>query len=445
MAFEFKLPDIGEGLVHGEIVKWLVNEGDTVAEDQPLVEVLTDKANVVIPSPRPGKVVRFGGKEGEVINVGALLCVIDDSGGGATHPAKGEAKHPTAVAEHPSADQTLFTVPKEMPGSQYLTGAQAAQKPAGRVVATPAIRKLARELKVDIEVVRGSGAGGRVTEEDVRGHASGAKSSPPAHVPAHAPAHVTAHAPAVPTAPAKAQPAHVPPGSEQRIPIKGVRRVIAEHMRRSKTTAAHFTYVEEIDVTELVRLQDGAKKHAADKGVKLTYLPFIIKKLIPAMKKHPTINATVDDEKGELVVKAYYNFGIATMTDQGLMVPVVKNCESKSILEIAKEVQRLSDLARAGRIPLEDLKGGTFTITSPGKLGGLLATPIINYPEVAILGVHKIEKRPVVIEDKIVVRDMMNVSISLDHRVIDGLTAAEFIAEFKRYLESPQLLFMEMV
>jgi len=437
MAFEFKLPDIGEGLVHGEIVKWLVKEGDTVAEDQPLCEVLTDKANVVIPSPRPGRVLKFGGKEGDIINVGGLLCLIEVSGAGApAQHSKPQAEHEPPVSEHPSADQTLFTVPKEMPGSQYLTGVPATQsKPAGRAVAAPAIRKLARELGVSIENVHGSGAGGRITEDDVRKAAAKPHETSPA----------ASHGLPTTHAPAKPQPTHLPAGSEQRIPIKGVRRVIAEHMHRSKSTAAHFTYVEEIDVTELVRLQEGAKKHAAEKGAKLTYLPFIIKKLIAAMKKHPSINATVDDEKGELVLKGYYNFGIATMTDQGLMVPVVKNCESKSILEIAKEIQRLSDLARAGRIPLEDLRGGTFTITSPGKLGGLFATPIINYPEVAILGVHKIEKRPVVVDNAIVIRDMMNVSISLDHRVVDGLTAAEFIAELKRYLESPQLLFMEMV
>lgn len=406
MAFEFKLPDIGEGVHEAEILKWLVKEGDQVKEDQPLVEIMTDKVNAAIPAPRAGRILKRFGKEGEVIKVGSVLLVIGEAGQSA--PGAPSAPAPQApVAIEP----------------ERAVGVGAAAAPsAGKAQATPAVRKLAREVGLNIDEVAGTGPGGRVTEADVKAAKAG---TAPA-----APARVVASGPMAPTS--------IPSGErEERIPLRGLRKRIADHMHEARQHAAHFTYVEEADMSEIVALRERAKKVAEAKGVKLTFLPFILKAVTHALKDHPMLNASLDEAKGEIVIKRYYNLGIATNTDQGLVVTVIRDAERKSILELAREVEALAEKARTGKLTLTDIQGSTFTITSVGKLGGVMSTPIVNYPEVAILGVNKIEKRAVVVDDKVVIRDRMNLSISLDHRVVDGYVGAVFLADVIKYLEDP--------
>jgi pyruvate dehydrogenase E2 component (dihydrolipoamide acetyltransferase) len=411
MAFEFRLPDIGEGMVEAEIVRWFVQEGDSVQEDQPMVELMTDKANVVIPSPRKGVVLKRFGREGEVVKVGSVLVVIGEPGEVPVAAETGvEAAVPASATQEVSAPT---------PGVGPVV-------PPGRVLATPATRRLARELGVDLRQVPPTGPHGRVTKEDVLRFAEAQR------------------APAAPAPPPPVEAPVVPVGPEERIPLRGLRRVIARRMVQSKRTAPHFTYVEEVDMTELVRWREQMKPIAEAQGVRLTYLPFIIKAVVIGLKRFPVINASLDEEKEEIVLKKYYHIGIAVQTDQGLTVPVIHDADKRSLLDLAREVERLSKAAREGRLALHEVRGSTFTITSLGKLGGLLATPIINYPEVAILGVHKIEPRPVVRNGEIVVRSMMNVSLSFDHRVVDGAVGAEFTQVVREHLENPHLLFLQM-
>ncbi|MDA2927077.1 2-oxo acid dehydrogenase subunit E2, partial [Acidobacteria bacterium AH-259-G07] len=376
MPFEFKLPDIGEGIVEGEIVRWLVKEGEHVEEDQPIVEVMTDKATVEIPSPLKGKIAKRIGDEGEVIKVGATMVVIEEKeeegqSGVKLEPAKPRVDKPKTKLQEPR--------PTEAP------------VPAGGpVLATPAVRRLAREMGVELSQVQGSGPRGRVTREDLERFKS---------------------------APAEIRPERVKPrpasGEVETIPYRGVRKKIGERLVASKRTAPHFTYVEEVDVTELVRVRKQFQESDKGQKVRLTYLPFLMKAVVRGLKEYPLLNSTLDEEEGVIRLKKYYNIGIATDTPEGLIVPVVRDVDKKDILKLAQEVTGLSEAARAGKAKLEDLKDGTFTITSLGALGGVLATPIINYPEVAILGVHKIAQKPVVRDGQIVVRDMMNLSISL--------------------------------
>ena len=398
MLYEFRLPDIGEGVAEGEVVRWLVKEGDELQEDQPMVEIMTDKATVEIPTPRAGRVAKLMYAEGQICPVGKVLIAIEVADAPGTAAA---APEPARVDVAPSAS-TGERAPRN-------NGVNA--RDAG-VLATPATRKLARDAGVDIRDVTGSGPAGRVTSDDVRAHAE----SP------------------APTSAAE---------GDTRIPFRGVRRKIAEHMVFSKHTAAHFTYVEEIDCTDLVALRERANAKLADQGTKLSFLPFIVKATANALVKFPQLNATLDDAAGEIIQRGHRHIGLATATDAGLIVPVVRDADRMSITQLAGEIERLAALTRSGKAAREDLSGSTFTITSLGALGGLLATPIINHPEIAILGVHKIARRPAVRGDSIVIRDLMNLSISVDHRVVDGYDAARFIAEIKATLESPGPLFPE--
>ena len=358
-----------------------------------MVEVMTDKATVEIPAPRAGKVARIFVAEGKTCAVGQVMIAIDDGSATVIPDANGNEK-PTTVATIRSAD-------------------------AGeRVLATPATRRLARELGVDLTSVRPTGRGGRVTSDDVRG-----KGAPPA---------------------ASLATAAIPAEDEERIPFRGLRKTIAQNLSRSKLTATHFTYVEEVDVTDLVTMRARAKERAAERGVKLSYLPFIVKAVVQGLKKWPSINSSLDEAKQEIVQKKVYHLGIATQGPQGLSVGVVRHADRRSLLDLSSEIERLSDAIRAGKAVREDLVGSTFTISSLGQLGGLLATPIINFPEAAILGVHKIAERPTVRAGQIVIRSLMNLSISVDHRIADGYDAAMFIQEVKTYLEDPTLLFLEM-
>ncbi len=399
MAYEFKLPDIGEGVVEGEIVRWRVATGDTVDEDQPMVEVMTDKATVEIPSPVKGTVTKTVGGEGDIIAVGETLVVIDLGEQGSTDIP--EQKH-TQGAVGPAGDSEK-------------AGAPAKKAAAGSgVLATPAVRNVARKRGIDLSKVTGSGPGGRITEDDLDQFEK---------------------TDAIAAAVGQAE----PEASIERIPYRGLRRKIGDHLSLSKRSAVHYTYVEEVEVTNLVELRDSLRARGYDH---LTYLPFVLKAVVTGLKKFPLVNSTLDEEKEEILLKKVYHLGIATATDQGLLVPVVRDVDKKSLLELSSDIERLVTEARKGRSKLEDLKGSTFTVTSLGRMGGLVATPVINYPEVAILGVHRIEKRPVVREGAVVIRDMMNLSLSADHRVVDGSVAAEFIHCLMGVLESPGLLLL---
>lgn len=448
MSFEFKLPDIGEGVVEGEIVEWLIAEGDAVAEDQPIVAVMTDKATVEIPSPKAGTITKLGAAAGETVPVGSVLVTIEPSDGSASAPAAtpaAEAPKPAAAAPAPKAVPAPKAAPAPAPKAAPAPVAVAPSTAAapGEVLASPATRKRARELGVDLASVRGTGQRGRITVDDV----DQAAARPAAAPVAAAAGGALAPAPAAAQAPLLALPRRdFGPGEmlEERVPLKGLRKRIADAMINSKHTAAHFAYVDECDMTELVALRKRLKPEAEKYGVKLTFLPFIVKALVPCLKEHPLLNASLDDATGELVLKKYYNIGIATDTPQGLTVPVIKDVERKSILEIAAEMTELTNRARAQRTKMEDITDGTFTVTSTGNIGGLFATPIINHPEVGILGVPKIQQRPVVRDGEIVIRDMIHLAISLDHRVVDGAVGARFMNTLISYLSEPSRIFLEL-
>jgi pyruvate dehydrogenase E2 component (dihydrolipoamide acetyltransferase) len=415
MAFDFYMPDIGEGVVEGEIVGWKVKEGDVVKLDQVLVEVMTDKATVELPSPRAGKVLKIFYADGAIAPVGKILVAIDDGTAGTEMPKHGHAT--TSTSTSTSTSTLSATAPS--------TNGHAVSRE--RTLATPATRKLARELGIDLGRVPATGKHGRVTTADVKSFGSHPESPSPSQSKSTELVRV-AHG-----------------GDEERIPLRGIRKKIAEAMSRSVHTAAHFTYVEEIDMTELVSVRDRAKARAADRGVRLNYLPFIVKAVVSGLKKWPMLNASLDESTQEIVRKRYYHIGIAAQGPQGLAVSVVRDADKRSIFDLATEVDRLGDAVRAGTATREELTGSTFTISSLGKLGGVLATPIINFPEVAILGVHKIEERPAVRHGQIVARHLMNLSISVDHRLADGWDGAMFLQDVKSLLEDPTTMFMEMV
>jgi pyruvate dehydrogenase E2 component (dihydrolipoamide acetyltransferase) len=418
MAWQFILPDIGEGVVDAEVQKWFVKPGDKVVEDQPLVEVMTDKATVTIPSPKRGTVLKLHWKEGEIAKVHQPLVDLDLEGGATAASAPAPAHKPASPSGHLPAP-----APAPAPATRA-TGAKA--------IAAPAVRAMARELGMDINVVPGSGPGGRVTKDDLKkgGNGSAAVAQSTFQEPVPLPS---------------ARPVSTPAGQIEVIPFRGLRKKIAEKMAQSVHTAAHFTFVEQVDVTELKRVKGNVAAAAEEQGVKVTYLPFIVKAVVAALKKHPTLNATLDEAKGEIQVKRWYNIGIASATEAGLVVPVVKNADKLSLLGVASEINRISADTKAGKGKPDDMSGSTFTITSLGAQGGLFATPVINFPEVAILGIHKIQPTPVVRDGQIVARDIMYVSLSFDHRVIDGHVGAAFTYTLIRYLEDPNLLFMEMV
>jgi pyruvate dehydrogenase E2 component (dihydrolipoamide acetyltransferase) len=428
MAFEFRLPDIGEGVVEGEVVKWLVKTGDTVREDQPMVEVMTDKATVEIPSPKAGVIKEIRALEGKMCAVGAVMVVIEEAESAAKKPepptAKEERQFLTKTPNTNGGGHNILKLPT--PNVQQVTAS------SGKVLATPATRKLARDLGVDLAAVSATGENGRITKEDVQAHAQGGTTS---HAGGPQIATARAYAPQ-PTARAE---------GDERVPFRGVRKKIAENMHRSRQTAAHFTYVEECDMTELVALRKRAKKRAEERGLKLSFLPFIVKAVCAGLKKFPIVNSTLDEQAQEIVLRKRYHVGVAAASDAGLIVPVLKDADQMSLFDMAAKLDELSEKAKTGKASRDELTGSTFTISSLGTLGGVLATPIINYPEVAILGVHKIKQAPVVRDGQIVIRDVMNLSISLDHRIVDGYEGAQFLQHVIGLLEDPTLMFMEMV
>ncbi len=402
------MPDIGEGIAEGEILKWLVKQGDKVSEEQPLVEVMTDKVNVQIPSPWTGTVSKVLVKEGDIVKVGQVIVTID-SEGGSSRPAMAQTKSERPAPTGPQ--QSTMAVPPQ----QSKIGAES-------VMATPATRRLAREMGVDITRVQGSGPAGRITEEDVKMAAGQGASARPGTT----------------VSVSMAKP------NEERVPVRGLRKIVAERMSKSIHTTAQVTHVDEVDMTELVQLRESMKAEGEERGVKLTFLPLIVKAVIPALKEFPYVNASLDDQAGEIILKKSYNIGIATDTENGLVVPVLKDVDKKDVFQIASEIQQLAAKARSGQLTLEDVHGSTFTITNQGSVGGLFATPIINYPESAILGTHRISKRPVVRDGKIEIRDVMFLSLSFDHRILDGAYAARFVNKLMSVLQDANLLRAEL-
>jgi pyruvate dehydrogenase E2 component (dihydrolipoamide acetyltransferase) len=397
---EFKMPEIAESVHEGEIGKILVKEGDYVKKEQPLLEVLTDKVNTELPSPYEGYVIKILVKEGDVVSVGTPLIIIGDR---------------------------LEDVKKEII-EERITIDNKGDIKVERPLAAPAVRKLARELGVDLSLIKGTGPKGRITREDVLNYVNKLKEE------------------VKEVKEIKEVKIERKEALEEVIPIRGIRRKIAEHLRLSKDRAVHTLHVDEIDMTEIVKLRERLKKIADEQNVKLTYLPFIIKAVATALKKHPYFNAIVDDEKGEIILKKYYNIGVAVDTPDGLIVPVIKDVDKKSIIQIARELEDISNRAREGKLNLEELQDGTFSITNVGSIGGVFAFPVIDYPRVAILGTHKIKKVPVVNEkDEIVIRYMMFVSLSFDHRVVDGAEAARFTRTLARILENPDIFILEVI
>jgi pyruvate dehydrogenase E2 component (dihydrolipoamide acetyltransferase) len=434
---DLKLPELGEGVHEGELVKWLVKVGDVVKDDQLVCEIMTDKATIELPAPFHGKVTKLAAKEGQVVHVGQVMLEYEGAGASASAAsASAPAAHapaPAAVASAP-APVAAAAAPVAMAASAPVASGGAMLSVGGRVTAAPATRKLAREAGVDITSVPGSGPSGRVMKEDVERLISGGAGA------------TAAGAPTLARAP-MARPFGAPAQLEERVAFKGLRKKIAEKMRQSKDKAAHFTYVEECDATALVQLRAQAKDIGAKQGVKVTFLPFVMKAMVAALRKYPILNSTLDEQAGEIVYRNYYNIGLSIQTEDGLTAPNVKNVESKSVLQLAKEIQELVDRARAKKLTQEDFAGGTITLTNAGSIGGLFATPVINFPEVAILGFNKIFRKPVVVmengKETIAIRDWTYFSISLDHRIVDGAMGAEFMNEFIRYIQNPSLLILE--
>ncbi|MBE3577612.1 MAG: 2-oxo acid dehydrogenase subunit E2 [Limnochordales bacterium] len=439
MRWEFRLPDLGEGIYEAEVVSWLVRPGEEVTEDQIVAEIETDKAIAEIPSPVKGKVVELLAAEGAVVQVGQPLLVFEvesmpaalssssGSGGGAEaesmplpgpqleaedESAPGPGPEP-ASEPRPPLDRAAFSLgPPVQPGPQLVTEPEAGQSEQqiaseqARSQAVPHVRRLARDLGVDITAVAGTGPAGRVTQPDVLRAASEAGRRP------------------------------------ERVPLRGIRRATALNMARSFYTAPHAAVMDEVEVGELVRLREILLPRADARGVKLTYLPFIIMAAVRALKKHPYLNASLDDERQEIILHYEYNIGIATDTPGGLLVPVIKAADTLDLWGLAAEIERLASAARRQQLEHREMQNGTFTITNVGSLGGVWSVPIIRHPEVAILAVHRIRRRPVARGEQVAVGQMLNLVLTFDHRVVDGADALRFLRDLRLYLEHPALIFM---
>jgi 2-oxoisovalerate dehydrogenase E2 component (dihydrolipoyl transacylase) len=496
MAKEFLLPELAESVVEGEILKWMVKEGDDIKVDQPIVEVMTDKVTVELPSPFAGKLTKIIAPEGSVVAVKAPIAIIDD-GSGASAPAaevpKAETAPPPVAEGKPQGDAPIkdaaepaqfgtVTATDSAVSSSYGMGSMAAkfERPApasqpsgdaavakagygdmgaagtvpaaagvnkfGRVLAVPAARAMAREMDVDIAQVPGSGPLGRVGVDDVKAFATNGASAPAA-TPSSAPA-PAAKAPTGSGMPVQPVQYKTPKGYEsleERVPLRGLRRAISNQMLASHLYTVRTLTVDEVDMSALVALRERMKPVASTAGVKLTYLPFIFKAVASALKAHPNINSSIDEAAQEIVKKNYFNIGCAVDTEAGLVVPVVKDVDRRSILEIAKEINALAGKAREGKLAPDDMAGSTFSVTNMGSAGSLISFPIINVPDAGILGVHTIQERAVVRDGQIVVRHMMYLSLSFDHRIFDGAEGARFVKHIGRLLESPDQMLLEAI
>ncbi|WP_347860707.1 dihydrolipoamide acetyltransferase family protein [Salimicrobium sp. PL1-032A] len=430
MAYEFKLPDIGEGIHEGEIAKWFVEEGKEVAEDDVLCEVQNDKAVVEIPSPVDGTVKQIHVSEGETTTVGTVIITFDAEG----YEDEGSADDSQEEAQEAKEEQQEEKKENKPAAAE---SDKSEEEEGGRVIAMPSVRKYAREHDVNIQKVQGSGKNGRVLKEDIDAYVSG--DQPATSTEQDAPAQEEQSE----SAESKQQ---VPSGEaypETREKMSGMRKAIAKAMVNSKQTAPHVTLMDEVDVTELVAHRKKFKEVAAEQDIKLTYLPYVVKALVSTLKKYPVLNTSLDDETNEIIQKHYYNIGIAADTDKGLLVPVVKDADRKAVFSISDEVNQLAVKARDGKLSGEEMKGASTTITNIGSAGGQWFTPVINHPEVAILGIGRIAEKPVVRDGEVVIAPVLAISLSFDHRIIDGATAQHAMNNIKRLLNDPQLIMME--
>ncbi len=424
-TLDIKLPEIGEGVTEGELVNWLVKVGDTVKVDQPIVEIMTDKATVEIPSHTAGTVKDLKFNPGDMMAVDSVIMVLETSGAAKAAPAKAETKEaPKAATQKAPASN----------GHVGATSGGAIQPPvaSSHVLATPSTRRLARETSVDINALSGSGLAGRVTRDDVLGSKGGNAASGGMEV--------------VRPAAQVARPAFKSNQGalEERVPMRGIRKKIAENMQLYKQIIPHFSLMDEVDVTSLVRMREGLKADAEKMGVKVTYLPFVMKAIIAASRNFPMVNASIDDANQEIVYKNYFNIGFAADTPNGLVVPVIKDADQKSILEISQEIVELAKKARDGKLSLDEMRGASVTVTNIGSIGGNYATPIINHPEVAIFGMYKIYDKPVLMNGKWKARKVMNVSVTADHRLIDGAVAARYMNDVIARLQNPARLMLDL-
>jgi pyruvate dehydrogenase E2 component (dihydrolipoamide acetyltransferase) len=436
VAFEFRLPDIGEGIHEGEIVKWFVKPGDKVQEDDVLCEVQNDKAVVEIPSPVTGTVQQIFISEGTVATVGQVLISLDAPG--YEHlKFKGDHEEEPKQEDKKSAPST---VPTPEPTPKIDVEQVSVDQSKQRVIAMPSVRKFAREKGVDILSVKGSGKNGRIVKEDIEAFVSGGTVPSPVDVATQTESLVDQQEMTPVTAPPIVPQGQFP---ETREKMSGIRKAIAKAMVNSKQTAPHVTLMDEVDVTKLVANRSKFKEVAAEKGIKLTYLPYVVKALTSALREFPILNTSLDDATSEMIHKHYYNIGIATDTEKGLLVPVVKEADRKSIFTISNEINELALKARDGKLATDDMKGASCTITNIGSAGGQWFTPVINHPEVAILGIGRISEKPIVRHGEIVVAQVLALSLSFDHRIIDGATAQYAMNHIKRLLNDPELLLME--
>jgi pyruvate dehydrogenase E2 component (dihydrolipoamide acetyltransferase) len=396
MIKEFHLPDVGEGISEAEIVQWLIAEGSTVTEDQDIVEIETDKAIVALPSPHAGKIVKLHRKQGDLTKVGDILVTIETDEAGQPEPPAPQTDRGTVVGS--LGDDEMIELPAP-------------------VKAMPAVRALAKKLGVDLTKIRGTGSEGKITREDVER--------------------------AVQNLPHEAVDEVETSGPIERVPLRGLRRTIAKRMHAARQRVSDVTIWEDADITNLDRIRSKEKEIATQKGIKLTYLPYVIQATLDALRAHPYLNATLDDEREEILLKKFYNIGIAVDTADGLMVFAIKRADRKSLLELAQEISTLAEKARTRRLDLSELRGSTFTITNYGVIGATYGTPIINYPEVGILGIGRIQDRPVVDDGGIAIHKIMPLSLVFDHRVVDGVEAARFLNVIIDRLENPNLTLAE--
>lgn len=419
--YEFKLPDLGEGMQEAEIRRWLVQPGDTVKLDQPMVEVETDKAVVEIPSPIAGRVANLRIQPGQVAQLGEVLVIFETNAATPSRPTSGATQSSIAVAAQPTT-QTASPTTKQ------------------RVLAAPAVRKRAFELNVDLEQVTPSQPNGRVTLEDVQAYAELSKKQAPSPQAATPPTNGTAKASVTPPVKEFAQIA-----PEERQPLTGLRRRIAERMERSWRTIPHAAAFDELDGTQLVALRQALKPVAEQRGVRLTYMPLLIKLLIPVLKEFPIFNASLDEERREIIYKHVYHIGVATDSPEGLLVPVLRHADQLTIVQIAKQLEHLIEGAQKRTLSLQEVAGSTFTLNNVGSFGGGGGTPIINYPEAAILAVGRLQEKAIVRNGTVIARTMMPLSLTFDHRLIDGGLAGRFMARFKELVEHPQQLMLDMM
>ncbi len=435
MRHVFKFPDIGEGLEEGTIVEWYVKKGQQVESGQSLVQVETDKVTTDIPSPKTGTIAALYGSEGETINVGDPLAEIEIEGVEGEEAVKEEEQKPSGPSEESVEEEegagVVGTIevagegghlPSSQEGVEQAEKAEEEEKPKKKALATPVARALAKDLGVDINNIKGTGPGGRVMKEDIYNYVEQKKPEKPSE-----------------PAPGKEVEEHV-----EYEDLTQIRKTIAKNMSRSKQNAAHMSVMDEVEVSELVRIRNKYKEKYKDQGIKLNYLPFILKATALALKKHRQLNSELDLDNDRILFRYYYNIGIAVDTDKGLVVPVIKHVDRLSVYELAQKTSEIARKARDGELTMEDMKGGTFTVTSYGSIGGQFAVPVINYPQSGILGIGRIVKKPVVNEnDEVAPGHMLPLSMSVDHRIVDGGEVSRFLNTLMGYLEDPVTLIME--